>query len=149
MKKLTIVLSALTLLLSTTSFAADKEGTVSSKVKDVFSQDFATATNVSWKVNGDSYLAIFELNNKEVKVSYDKDGTYFSGSRVITMEELPKNISKAIKENYSKYTIGKEITEVSFEGVTSYYFTAENSSQILTIKSDAFANFSVEGKTKK
>lgn len=149
MKKLSFVLSALTLLLSTTSFAAENKDIVSAKVKAIFAADFAAATNVTWKTNGDFYFATFNLEKKEVQAAYDKNGDYFGGSRVIAMEDLPLNISKAIKENYSKYTIGKEITEVSFEGVTSYYFTAENSSQILTIKSDAFANFSIEGKTKK
>ena len=69
MKKFKIVLTAIVMLLTVTSFAGEPEK-VTSLVKAAFENDFSKASHVSWQRSNDFYFASFTLNNVNVDAAY-------------------------------------------------------------------------------
>jgi hypothetical protein len=148
MKKLTITLAVVALFFTGSAFALDPVS-VSSNVKAVFAKDFAKAEKVTWSKNSGFYFDSFMLENKAVSAAYDEKGELTGTSRVLSASELPLNISLAIAKRYAGYDISPTFTEVTFNGETTYAFTATNNKQHLEINSDNNANFTVASKVKK
>lgn len=149
MKKLQTILAAAALLIATSSFAAKGPEKVNAAVKKAFTQQFSTASNVSWEKTGDFYFAYFKLNEKELSAAYNENGELIGASKIIAAEELPLSVSMAIAEKYCGYTAAKTATEISFDGYTSYYIIVENEKQVVKLKCSANGEVSVAAKTKK
>lgn len=148
MKKVTIILAFVALLFTGSAFALDPVK-VSSNVKAVFAKDFAKAEKVTWSKTAGFYFASFMLEDKLVNAAYDEHGELAGTSRELTVYELPLNLSLAIAKKYAGYEISPTVTEISFNGETTYSFTANNSKQKLEIVTDNQANFTVKNKYKK
>ena len=58
MKKLTIILSAVVLLISASYFTKDE--TVSAKIKAAFDKTFTSASDVYWKKEKENKLTLFD-----------------------------------------------------------------------------------------
>ena len=149
MKKLRTVFAAAALLLATSAFAANGPEKVSTKVKAEFEKNFTGAVNVSWEKSDDFYFAYFEINAKKVSAAYNESGELLGISRIIATAQLPLNISMAIANKYEGYDVEKTVTEVIYEGQTSYYVTVENNKQELKLKCSSNADISVNSKKKK
>lgn len=147
MKKLTIILSALVLLVSASAFTKDE--TVSAKVKAAFQKTFTAATDVYWKRVSEFYLADFRINDQNLSAAYNEDGELISASRSVSLAELPLTVSFALKNQFENYTLENIATEVTIEGETNYYIKAENAKRAITIKATSFGDLSIEKKTKK
>jgi hypothetical protein len=75
MKKIKIVLTAIVMLLSISSFAKGPEPEkVSPVVKAAFENDFSKATLVKWEKTDEFYFASFLLNNVKVDAAYTEAG---------------------------------------------------------------------------
>jgi hypothetical protein len=150
MKKIKMFFAAATVLLATSISAAPSgPEKVAPKVRAAFEQNFVTAQNVSWEKTEDLYFAYFELNNRDVTAAYNESGELVGTSRVLTMEQVPLSVSLAIAEKYKGYTVAKNATEITYDGLTSYFVTIENNKQVLKLKCSANAEISVESKIKK
>src|SRR5260221_10832697 len=103
MKKLTIILSALVILISTSSFAKDEA--VSAKIKIAFQKTFTSATDIHWKKVSEFYFADFRINSQDLSAAYNEDGELISASRSIFLSQLPLNISLALKNKFEDYTV--------------------------------------------
>jgi hypothetical protein len=148
MKKVTIIATAIVLFFASTSYAFEPEK-VSPLVKSIFQQDFARAEKVTWKKSANFYFADFILDNKAVSAAYDERGELAGTSVVIAKSDLPSTITQSIAKKYDGYTISGKVTEVSYEGQTSYFFTADNDKQQLDLVSDSDGNITVKNKIKK
>lgn len=148
MKKFKIVLTAIVMLLTVTSFAGEPEK-VTSLVKAAFENDFSKASHVSWQRSNDFYFASFTLNNVNVDAAYTEKGELVGTSRRITAEQMPLSISLAIAKKYEGYLVDKSVVELTFEGVTRYYVTVSNQSQALKLKCYSNGELEVERKIKK
>ena len=148
MKKFKTVLTAIVMLFASTAFAMEPE-IVSPKVKAAFENDFAKASQVSWEKSSDFYFASFTLNNVKVDAAYNEEGELVGTSRRITAEQMPLSISLAIAEKYAGYQLDKTAVELTYEGLTRYYVTVENESQVLQLKCYSDGEIMVERKTKK
>lgn len=148
MKRLQTILVATALLFATSAFATGPEK-VAPVVKEAFEKNFNGAVNVNWEKTEGYYFAFFTLNSKETTVAYSETGELLGVSRVIATSQLPLTASLAINEKYKDYTLSKTVTELTYQGQTSYYLFAENEKQIVKLKCTSGGEISVENKTKK
>ena len=151
MKKFKTVFAAAALLFATSAFATSGTGPekVTPKVKAVFEKNFTQASDVNWEKKEDFYFASFKLNATETSAAYNENGELLGTSRVIATSDLPLNVGLAISSKYEGYTIEKTATELTYEGVTSYYITVENNKQILRVRCNGEGDVEVTHKTKK
>jgi hypothetical protein len=137
------------LLVASSAFATSGPEKVSQQVKAAFEKNFTGAVNVNWEKSESFYFAYFELNAKSVSAAYNENGELVGTSRVITTTQLPLNVSLSLTNKYGDYTVDKTATELTFDGQTSYFVTAENSKQIVRLKCTSNGDVTVENKTKK
>lgn len=149
MKKFATVLTAIVMLFTTAAFAAGGDNVVTAKVKAAFQTDFSGAQKVDWEKTSDFYFASFLLNNVRVDAAYNEDGDLVGTSRRVLTSQVPLNVSLVLTKKYSDYSIEKGALELSYEGETSYYVTAENDKQVLKLKCSSNGEISVEKRTKK
>jgi hypothetical protein len=149
MKKMKIAFAAITLLLATSAFAGNGPEKVPQKVKTEFQKNFTGASKVIWEKNDDFYFAHFEMDTKDVDAAYNEEGELLGVSRVIAANQLPLNVSTAIAKKYEGYTVANTVTEVTYEGQTSYYINVVSSKQALKLKCSSNGDIMVEKKSKK
>ena len=148
MKKIKTALAAITMLLASTAFASNGDN-VTAKVKAAFQQDFSHAISVSWKENSDFYFASFLLNGVSIDAAYNVDGELVGTSRKIDIDQMPLAVSMQLAKRYNGYIIGSKVTELNFEGQTSYYIDVQDNTQSLSVKCESNGDMSVVSKTKK
>ena len=148
MKKLATVFTAIVMLLASTAFAADGDN-VSAKVKAAFITDFSGAKQVNWEKASDFYFASFTLNNVNVDAAYNEDGELIGTSRRIEVSQLPLSVSLGLDKKFNGYTLAKYAIELTYDGETSYYVTAENEKQIVKLKCSSPGEIETESKIKK
>jgi hypothetical protein len=148
MKKFKIVLTAIVMLLSASSFAFGPTK-VTPVVKAAFENDFSKASLVSWERQDDFYFASFLLNNVNVDAAYTESGELVGISRRILTEQMPLSISMAVSEKYAGYQVDNSVIELTFAGVTRYYVTISNEKQTLKLKCFSSGELEVERKIKK
>jgi len=148
MKKLKIVLTAMVMLMTISSFAAEPDK-VTPVVKAAFENDFSKATGVNWEKTNDFYFASFTLDHVNVDAAYTEKGELIGTARRISFELVPLSISMAIAAKYEGYTVNSPAVELTYEGVTRYYVTVENKSQSLKLKCYSNGELEVERKIKK
>lgn len=148
MKKLTTILAAVAMVISTSAFASSGVN-VSEKVNTAFQSSFTGATNVTWTKTNEFYFAHFELNNDDVAVAYSEDGELLGTSRLVNELALPQAVTYPLKEEYGDFAISPSVTEVELLGKTSYFLTVENKTSILRLRCFENGVIAVEKKTKK
>ena len=131
MKKL-LITAVLTVLIATSSFAADVNE-LNSKVVSNFSVEFKNAKNVTWKSTENFVKASFILDDKSMAAFYDLDGNMIGTTSNIAIDDLPTNAKRVFAKKYGEYTVKEAI---QFDGVeeTAYYISAESEKQTLLLK---------------
>jgi hypothetical protein len=148
MKKLRTLFAA-AILVATSAFASPGSDKVSERVKKEFEKNFAGVSNVKWQVKDDFYFATFDLNAKEINAAYNMAGELVGVSRTLETGQLPLSISFALAERYAGYRVAKTVTEITYEGQTSYYVNVENDKKFLKLKCTGNGEISIDKKTKK
>jgi hypothetical protein len=148
MKKLTLVFAVLAIMAGSSAFA-NAENKISPTVKASFQKNFANAENVHWQVIDETYIADFQLYGKAVQAAYDEKGELVGISRKMQKADLPLNVSQSLITEYPDYLIADAVTEISYEGKTSYYVTVENARKILQLKCFPDGQAFVEKRIKK
>ena len=151
MKKLTAIIAAFVLLISTSAFANTGTGidNVSKTVKEAFEKNFSGAQQVSWEQTDNLYFATFSYNSKEVSAAYNEKGELIGVSRKLQLSDIPLNVSRALTQEFEGYTILNTVTEMLYEGQTVYYATAEGVSKILKLKCFSDGQVYVEKRIRK
>lgn len=167
MKKLTTILAALGMFLSSTACATEhgdddfyrilkvskekavKITTVTNLVSEAFKQKFASAENVNWNRIENFFFVSFQMKETDLTAAYGDDGEFIAISRNISIEQLPLAIADAIKEKYKDYVIPANVTEIAFRGETSYYLTVEGKTSYRQLKCYSNGDITVEKKIKK
>ena len=129
MKKM-ILAFGLTLCMSF-AFAGDEN--VNPKVLNAFKDEFTTAKEVEWTAGSNYYKAAFTFNGNHVFAFYNMDGELLGLTRYISSLDLPINLQKDLKKDYSDYWIS-DLFEVANNGGTSYYITVENAEKKIVLK---------------
>ncbi len=146
MKK--IILSiAMFVTFGTMSAFADSSN-VNPKVLSAFNKDFKNAQSVEWSRGTNYYKASFSFNSNYVFAFYSTDGDLLGLTRNISSLDLPMNLQRSLKKDYSNFWI-TDLFELSNGNNTSYYITLENSDSRQVLKADAngeWSSFSKETK---
>jgi len=124
-----------------TTYASDN-GRISKSVISSFSQDFKSATNVTWQQRKNLDKATFSFNNQVMFAYYDPTGFLVAVSRNILSENLPIKLQAEIKNNYGGYWISG-LFENSTNDETNYYITLESADQQLILQSTSSNNWNV------
>ena len=148
MKKITTILTAVVMLFATSAFAADGDN-VTSTVKKAFKKDFIAASNVIWEKSSDFYFADFLVNGKNASAAYNEDGELVGTSQVITADQLPLTVARAVSQKFGAYQMNSFVTELTYEGKTSYYINVEGEKQTLKLKCDMSGDVSIENRSAK
>ncbi len=131
MKKVLLSL-AMFITLGTMSAFADSAD-VSPKVLDAFKNDFNGAKEVAWSAGVNYYRAAFTFNGNHVFAFYNTSGELLGLTRYISSLDLPMNLQRSLKKNYSDYWIS-DLFEVANNDGTSYFITVENADTKIVLK---------------
>ncbi len=146
MKPLFILLTVLSSMFTTATFAAD--GKVSPEVLESFNSTFANAKEVDWTVSDKFYKAHFALDGQYVTAFYNIDGEMMAITRNISSRQLPLTLQTSLKKDYNNYWI-TDLFEVANNEGTSYYITLETADAKVVLKSNNNSAWSTFQKTKK
>jgi len=170
MKKLAILFTGLAFLVTTTSFAGPgdpvKKGDSSEStnlvsnipekadaefnaVENAFNKNFETAKVIRWKETDDFYFVYFVAGQHSMFAAFNKDADMLAVSRNISKSDLPLSVSESLKRLYGDCKIGETVLEMSIQGETTYYISADNPERIYQLKSNAYGDLQVVSKTKK
>jgi hypothetical protein len=153
MKPLFIILTALTTVFTTASFAnPDKpnpEGTkVAPAVLKSFENTFTNAQQVDWSVTNNFYKVVFTMNGQYVTAFYGNTGNLMALTRNLTSTQLPLSLQADLKKEHGDYWIS-DLFEIANDEGTYYYVTLENSETKVVLKGSANSEWSTYQKTRK
>src|SRR5574338_638099 len=146
MKKIFLSLAMFVTLGTMSAFADSSD--VSPKVLTAFNNDFNSAKEVEWSVGSNFYRAAFTFNGNHVFAFYDTDGKLLGLTRYISSLNLPMNLQRDLKKNYSDYWIS-DLFEVANNNGTSYYITLENADTKIVLKANANSDWNTYNKVRK
>lgn len=153
MKPLFIFLTALTMGMTTSSFAnPGKPNPEGDKVAPVvlksFENTFTNAQEVDWSVSSNFYKVVFNMNGQYVTAFYSNTGSLMGLTRNISTTQLPLSLQAELKKEYSEYWIS-DLFEVANDEGTYYYVTLENSDTKIVLKGSANSEWSTYQKSRK
>ncbi len=148
MKKLTGIFLAMAIVISASSCTI-KDDSVSSKVQSAFKDNFAFASEVSWKKLNGLYCANFKVNDQNVSATYNESGELVAASRTLNIEQLPLAVIVALKSKLPNYTFDTVASEITADGQNSYFVKAENDKNVTVLKITGNTTINIESKTRK
>lgn len=78
---------------------------INAKLLDRFNKNFSHATNVKWERLGDNYLAIFSINETNIRSLFNKNGKLLYRIDYCSENQVPSYIINWIKNDYDDYLI--------------------------------------------
>jgi hypothetical protein len=152
MKKLITAAVLSTVLLVNAAFAnkndSNKNEDVNYKVEAAFKQEFAQATDVSWKKTENYYKAVFKINNELVNAYFTPEGEMMGIVHNVLSTQLPINLQTSLRKEYDGYWI-TDLFEFARQDSNGYFITIENADRIITLQSTDGASWSTYSKVKK
>ena len=148
MKKIATIVTALLLLISVGSFASSIDE-VTAKIKTEFEKNFSTATSVQWKKTQGIYVATFKDNGQDLSAAFSDEGELLGASRYVTLDQLPLNVSLALRNMPGGYHVSNTVLELTADCQTIYCVTAENAKFRSEMKVNSFGDITVSNKTRK
>jgi len=144
MKKKMIALFAVTLLLTSTTFA---NGEPSLEIKKEFSQTFTQASEAKWEEESTFYKVTFLEGGQYLTAFYNPSGEFESLSRNISTAMLPLALQKDLQGKLQNAWITDSF-ELSGKNGTEYYVTLENANEKTMYRSGS-TNWSIYNKIQK
>lgn len=133
MKRLFLIMTLATLLIGTSSFAAD-DTNVSQTVMNSFQSSFKSATDVNWSVSSSYFKVSFMMSGQSVSAYYNAEGQMMAMTRIISLNQLPLTLQASLKKKYDGFWIS-DLFEMANEDGTQYYITLENADTTIVLKS--------------
>jgi len=138
MKKKMIALFAVTILLTSTTFAT---GEPSSEIKKEFSQMFAKASEAKWEEVSNFYKVTFLEGGQYLTAFYNPSGEFESLARNISTAMLPLALQKDLQGKLQNAWITDSF-ELYGKNGTEYYVTVENANEKTLYRSNS-TNWSI------
>lgn len=145
MKKIATIVTAFILLLSSVSFASAADE-VTAKIKTQFEKTFASATSVEWKKTKGIYVATFKDNGQDLSAAFNDEGELLGASRYITFDQLPLNVTLALRNMSGGYHIANSVLELTANGETTYCLTGDNGKFRTEMKANSYGDITVTSK---
>ena len=141
MKKVILICSILLTAVISTSFA-NGNGDNRNGIMSSFKEEFANAQVTKWE-NYEDYIKITFVSNEQILFAYySKNAELLAVSRNILSNQLPINLLKSLKKNFSGYWIN-ELFEIDANEETSYYVSLENSDKTVVLRGQAINGWQV------
>lgn len=137
MKKKMIALFAVTLLLTSTTFA---NGEPSLEIKKEFSQMFTKESEANWQEESTFYKVTFLEGGQYLTAYYNPSGAFESLSRNINTGMLPLALQKDLQGKLQHAWVSESF-ELYRRNGTEYYITLENANEKTIYRSNG-ANWS-------
>jgi hypothetical protein len=128
MKKIIVMLVMLICVSGKSLLAAAEENIpVTASALKTFKKEFPGAISANWEKieKTDIYLVRFAHDERGLLAYINEEGRLLAMARLVSMEQLPLNISRIIAKNYNDFLIEK-IEELITEGSVSYLFSMKN-----------------------
>jgi hypothetical protein len=125
MKKIIVMLVMLICVSGKSLLAATEENIpVTASALNTFKKEFPGAISAYWEKieKTDIYLVRFAHDERGLLAYINEDGRLLAMARLVSMEQLPLNISRIIAKNYNDFLIEK-IEELVTESSVSYLFS--------------------------
>lgn len=148
MKKKTLALLVLGMIMINTIFANDISIDVNKKVLTAFENEFVKASDVSWIKNNDYYKASFQSNGQHLNAFFSEEGEMLGVSRNLITTELPINLQASLADEYSAFWVSG-LFEYASNGESKYYITMEDADRELLLMSVGTSDWSVFTKKNK
>ncbi len=146
MKPLFILLTALSSLFTSNSFAKDKN--VNEAAVRSFNSTFINAAEVKWSATNSFYKADFSLSGQYASAFFNLDGELIAVTRNVSSLQLPITLQAKLKKDYADFWV-TELFEVSTDGATDYYITLETADEKLVLKAAPGSSWSKHKKSRK
>jgi hypothetical protein len=117
--------------------AAVKPIDVNRKVVTAFYSVFNQAKNVSWRESANFVVAEFSLNNQVMYAYYKRDGSFIGIIRHLLTTDLPYNLKKSLRKNYSDYWVTDLFKLETGQG-TAYYVNLENGTETVLLNTNEY-----------
>lgn len=134
MKKKTLALLVLGMIMINTTFANDIHINVNKKVLTAFENKFINPSEVSWVKINDYYKASFQSNGQRLNAFFSEEGEMFGVSRNLLTTELPINLQEALAKKYSAFWVS-DLFEYASNGESKYYVTIEDADKEVLLMS--------------
>lgn len=108
-----------------------------SNLQEKLMSNFPNAKKIEWESDGNIYEAEFEINWKDFKAFYDKEGNLIYVSEEITSKELPAIVKNTAENKHPKYLLS-DLKKIRHGSETFYKLEMERGEieYKLTIQSD-------------
>jgi hypothetical protein len=143
MKKIFLTI-ATAALFTVNVFAADGGKTattnVSSSVQQLFTSDFANATDVTWTVNKNCQKADFFVDGVQKTAFYSLAGDFLGTTQTIGYNAIPAKSQKLISDSYKGYTAKNVIVYQANEAIktdiepTTYFVDLKNNDHEVLVR---------------
>lgn len=118
MKKI-LLLACLVTVLSTGSFAAEKnerkDAEVSYFAENNFLNKYNAAKDVKWTVTSNFQKAVFTLDGKTMSAFFDRNGEYIATTQYVAAKKIPAVGQKRLVKLYGDYNVN-EVVRYDFDG---------------------------------
>jgi hypothetical protein len=132
-KKLAVTMALLLTLGASYSFANPTDG-VSGEIKTSFQRNFQHAQILNTEVSKAFTKLTFRMDGLILSAFYSKGGELLAVTHNIVSTQLPLNLLKSLKNDYSGYWI-TELFEFNGDGGSSYYVSLESANGKVTLRS--------------
>ena len=125
MKKIIATLAVIFSLATSVTYAYD--GSRANKaLLQSFDKEFSGASNVSWvQISNGLYRFGFNYKGKDVQAFFTENGNLVATGSVISADNLPLVVSKAIDSKYTGYN-KTEVIEFTMDDETQYLVTVSD-----------------------
>jgi hypothetical protein len=146
MKKNLSGLIVFILVMTTSTFATNIEGSISKKALTTFSSMYGDIKEVKWERSEDFIKASFTKDDHAHFAFFTPSGELMGTCINLSPVELPVFLQSELKR-YRGDSWVSELFEFTKDDETSYFVTIENADQKVVLKSSDYANWTRYSKT--
>src|SRR5665213_921599 len=136
MKKLVLALAVM-MTAGVSQAATVKPVDVNRKVVTASYSAFNQAKNVSWRESANFLVAEFNLNNQVMYAYYKPDGSFIGIIHHLLSTDLPYNLNKSLRKNYSDYWV-TDLFKLETDQGAAYYVNLENGTETVLLNTDEY-----------
>jgi hypothetical protein len=148
MKKNLSGLIVLIVLMTTSTFATNIDGSITKRALTTFSSLYGDVKEVKWERSEDFIKASFTKDDHAHFAFFTPGGELMGTCRNISATELPVFLQSELKKQRANSWIS-ELFEFTKDDETSYFVTIENADHRVVLKSSDYASWTQYSRTKK
>jgi Protein of unknown function (DUF2874). len=89
-------------------------------VKDAFQKAYPTINDVAWSMDGNSFVAEYDVNKVDMSVTYTAEGKLIETEMEISVSSLPQGVMEYILKNYKEEEVTETLRVTDAKGIVTY-----------------------------